>query len=426
MVDAANGLAPPAALTSFVGRAHEFAALSALVASDRVVSILGPGGSGKSRLAWELVGRRHERGGAWCFTELIDDVTSAAQVAERVAAALALPVGAGQDALAELCARLRDQDVLVTLDGCERAVEPIAQVVARLAASCPAVTFLVTSREPLLVAGETLYRLPPMTLPQPADLADPQAVATCDAVALFLVRSPRAPESLSHADGLLVAEICLELDGAPLAIELAAACLDHVELVDVARGLSDRFALLSRGPRGAPARHCTIAACIDWTHDLLGEPDRSVFRRLSVSAGPFGLAAATAVAGWSALDDSAVTAAVSRLVDRSLVERAPAAPDGTARYRLLTTLRAYGQRELDSAGERTVTSEAHLSWWGGLGRDARDALEGADAQDWLARLRYAADAGEWAAGADLITALTLFWHGAGLHREGLRHAQRTR
>ncbi|MGQ0842381.1 helix-turn-helix transcriptional regulator [Actinokineospora sp.] len=422
-MEAGNWPAPPAALTSFVGRVAELDAVGALMDEHRIVSVLGPGGSGKTRLAWELVGGTHQRGHPWCFTALNDEVATAAQVAERVAASLALPAGAG-DALDALCATLRGESVLIVLDGCERTVEPVAAVLTRLVTACPSVSVLVTSREPLSVAGEVLYRLPPMALPVGDDLAD--------AVTLFLVRAGRAPESLDADERQMVTEICRELDGAPLAIELAAARLDHVELVDVARGLSDRFALLSRGPRSAPARHRTIEACIDWSHDLLDEHDRSVFRRLSVFAGPFGLAAATAV---TSLDRAAAMAAVSRLVDRSLVERAPAARDGTARYHLLATLRAYGRRRLDAAGESVAISGAHLSWWVGLARQARDGLEGAQSNAWLTRLRaevddlraalrHAADVGDWAALADLVTALTLFWHGAGLHRDGLRLAER--
>src|SRR5215469_4694241 len=338
-----HGFAPT--LTSFVGRAAAVAEVTDLLEEYRLVTVTGPGGSGKTRLAAEVARQVAARfaDGAWLVElALIQDP---AQVPAAVASALGVreqTAIAVTDAVARV---LASQQVLLVLDNCEHVVGAAAELCARLLPACDDVRVLATSREPLHLAGEARYRLAPLALPSLDDLTH---LARTEAVALFVdrARSTDAHFALDARTGPVVAQLVRRLDGMPLAIELAAARVEALGVTQLLDRLGDRFDLLAVRDRAAAGRQRSLAATVEWSYLLLGDDERRVFRQVSVFPGPFTLEAAVAVAGPD------TGPAVLRLVDCSLLIPPREGPDGRFRYVMLETLRAYGSRLLAEAGER--------------------------------------------------------------------------
>jgi len=341
----------PASLTSFVGRAQATRQIAAQLAGFRLVTLTGPGGAGKTRLAGEVarqvVGRYAD--GVW-LAELAA-VRDPAQVPAAVAAALGihdLPAVAAADALARALAR---RQLLLVLDNCEQVIGAAAEMCGRLLLGADDVRVLATSREPLRIAGEVRYRLGPVTLPDPAD---PAAATPCEAVTLFADRAGRVEPgfTLDETTRATVAQLVARLDGMPLAIELAAARVDALGVPQLLDRIDDRFALLVDGDRLAQRRQRSLAAAVEWSYELLGADERRVFRAVSVFPGPFTLDGAEVVAG------PAAPRIVPRLVDCSLLVPPRAGPDGRTRYTMLESLRAYGAGRLAAAGEDAAAAAA--------------------------------------------------------------------
>ena len=423
----------PAALTSFIGRAGPVCEVAGLLEQHRLVTVTGPGGSGKTRLAGEVAGRvaRRFADGAWLAELAL--VRDPAQVSAAVAAALGVreqPGVPAADALARVLAR---QQLLVVLDNCEQVIGAAAALCAGLLLACDDVRVLATSREPLRVAGEARYRLAPLTLPDPDDLADAGA---SEAVELFADRARGADArfALDAQTGPAVARLVARLDGMPLAIELAAAWVEALGVAQLLDRLDDRFTLLTAGDRLAAGRHRSLAATVEWSYELLDDRERRVFRAVSVFPGPFTLEAAEAVAG------PAAGPAVLRLVDCSLLVPPRAGPDGRSRYVMLETLRAYGAGLLAGAGEGDGAAAALAGYAvrvaegaaAGLqtGTGELEAVRRLDAEDATVRQVLA-----WAVGHDAAVALRLalalapWWHLRGrlagqypLLREAAGHA----
>ncbi|MFI7409963.1 AfsR/SARP family transcriptional regulator [Streptomyces sp. NPDC049627] len=374
-----TGLTPPpptgnlrARLTSFVGREADIEAIRGDLGAARLVTLLGPGGAGKTRLSQEAGERVRDAApdGVW-LAELapVDDPQAVPEaVLTAVGARETVLYGAGADAmragserhddpverLAEHCGKRR---MLLILDNCEHVVEAAARLVEELLERCPELTVLATSREPLGVPGELLRPVEP--LPEPVALkllADRGAAAR--------------PGFRTEADPEACAEICRRLDGLPLAIELAAARLRMLTPRQIADRLDDRFRLLTSGSRTVLPRQQTLRAVVDWSWELLDEAERDVLQRLSVFAGGCDLAAAEAVCGPGALD------ALGSLVDKSLVVAAPSG-DGEMRYRLLETVAEYAGERLDEAGRRAEAERAHMTYYRELARTTEPLLRGA-------------------------------------------------
>ena len=357
----------PASLTSFVGRAQSIRELAAQLAEYRLVTLTGPGGAGKTRLAGvvakQVAGRYAD--GVW-LAELAA-VRDPAQVPAAVAAALGihdLPAVAAADALGHALAR---RQLLLVLDNCEQVIGAAAELCGRLLLGADDVRVLATSREPLRTAGEVRYRLGPLSLPDPADLA---AACDCEAVTLFADRARRVQPGfgLDETTEAAVGQLVARLDGMPLAIELAAARVDAVGVPQLLDRIDDRFALLADGDRLAEARQRSLAAAVQWSYDLLDEPERRVFRAVSAFPGPFTLDGAEAVAG------AGVGPAVLRLVDCSLLVPPQADPDGRARYLMLETLRAYGTGLLAEAGEDGAVTAALAGYAADIAEQAATGL----------------------------------------------------
>jgi predicted ATPase len=361
----------PAALASFIGRAGALREVAGLLGECRLVTVTGPGGVGKTRLAGEVARQVAGRfaDGAW-LAELAA-VRDPAQVAAAVAAALGIPERPGVPVAGALARVLAGQQLLLVLDNCEHVIGAAARLCSGLLAAADDVRVLVTSREPLAVAGEARYRLGPLTLPGPGDGA---GGGRSEAVALFADRARRADArfALDEQAGPAVARLVARLDGMPLAIELAAARVEALGVAQLLDRIEDRFALLTGGDRLAAGRHRSLAATVEWSYRLLEQDEQRVFRQVSVFPGPFTLEGAEAVAG------SGAGPVVLRLVDCSLLTPPRAGPDGRSRYAMLETLRVYGAGLLVGAGEQDGAATALA---GHALQVARQAAAGSQAGD---------------------------------------------
>jgi predicted ATPase/class 3 adenylate cyclase len=386
----------PTPLTSFIGRDREQAAIAALLHEHRLVTLAGSGGAGKTRLAQhsaaDAVG--HHPGGTW-WVELAP-ATSGDQVAERVAASVGFSLAAGIDPLAQLTRFIGGQgEVLVVLDNAEHVIDDVARVAEAIVAGCPAARVLVTSREPIGVPGEVVWRVPSLSIPSPSEQPSIERLETFDAVRLFLERARHARPNLVVDDSVApaVASICARLDGIPLALELAAARARSLPLDKLASGLDDSFRLLTGGARTVMARQQTLLASIAWSVDLLDETERTVLRRLAVFVAPFTLDAAEAVAadgdlvsGYDVLDT------LGRLVDKSLVQF----DDESGRYGLLETVRQYTLDRLRDAGEVEATRDRHSSWFATWCEQVGEGKHGIDRRALYPDVPDVFAAGRWA------------------------------
>jgi len=344
--------------TSLVGRTRERREVGELLAKGRLVTITGAGGSGKTRLAHAVAQDRidqHPDGVVWVELARVSD---GAQVASAVVSACGLIETAGASALDVLTHRLAKTSALIVLDNCEHLLAPCAELADALLRAGPEVRLLATAREPLGVAGETMWRIPSLSVPA-EDERSLERIATAEAVQLFVERA-RASQpdfELDVEDALLVGAICRRLDGIPLALELAAARVRALSLERLAAGLDDRFRLLTGGARTAMARQRTLLASVEWSYELLEPDEQALFRRLAVFGAPFSLEAAEEVAAAEDLDRLEVFDLLARLVDKSLVLR-----EGD-RYRMLETLRHFALERASDAVELEKLRDRHLAWF---------------------------------------------------------------
>jgi predicted ATPase/class 3 adenylate cyclase len=367
----------PAELTSFIGRSTELAELSELLGQVRLLTITGAGGCGKTRLARHVAAATldgHLDGVWWVELARLED---AAFVPAAVIAAIGVRELPGQGPLGTLVAYLRARRALIILDNCEHLPGACAQLAEALLRGCPSLTVLATSRAPLGVPGETAWRVPSMSLPAESYRAPLEVLRESDAVRLFVDRArqvrPDFELSLANAPG--IAQICRELDGIPLAIELAAARVRMLASAQIARRLGDRFQLLTGGTRAAVPRQRTLQASIDWSYELLSEAERALLRRLAVFTGGWTLDAAERVCAGSDLggiDRCAVVDLLTGLVDQSLVTTAEHGAE--VRYGLLETVRQYGAARLAEAGELDAVAQRHFAYYVGLAERAEPAV----------------------------------------------------
>ncbi len=425
----------PAELTSFIGREREAAEIRGLLHAHRLATLVGVGGSGKTRLmlhvAGELAGRHPE--GAWLIE--LAPLREPALVVQEVVRALGIQVAPGQPALAAVTDFLRGKDLLLLLDNCEHLIEAAADLVTELLATCRTLQVLATSREALGVPGEAAFAVPSLALPETLNQLDLEAVAATEAVRLFVERATTTLPSfrLDASNAPAVVEICRRLDGIPLALELAATRVNVLSAAEIAQGLGDRFRLLTGGRRTAVPRQQTLQALIDWSWDLLGEADQRLLRRLSAFSGGWSLDAAAAVAGDQ--DDPAAATdgstrletldGLGRLVDRSLVVVNHA---DTTRYGMLETIRQYASDRLVASGEAPALRARHLARFRRLALDAAAGLSGPDMVAWLGRVEAEVDnlriALDWAMEADAQAALEMcvalagFWQSRSMGSEG--------
>ena len=408
----------PVRLTSFVGREVELAAVGGLVGEARLVTLAGAGGAGKTRLAVEFAAAAAGdfRDGVW-LAELAG-IAEPELVPSLVMAALGVRQSGEVAVMEALRYRLRSAELLLVLDNCEHLLDACAGLAAALLGSCPGLRVLATSREVLGVPGEAVYVVPP--LPVPPQSSDVGALARAAAVRLFVARARSAAGPGAVVPVEIAAGICRELDGLPLAIELAAARMSVLSAEEIAARLADKFRFLARRRPVAGARHQTLKAAIGWSYGLLSEHERRVFAGLSVFAGGFTLAAAAAVCCGG--DQAAALDLVDQLVGKSLVVTEPA--QGGTRYRLLETIRQYAAEALAEAGETERARRRHAEAFLHLAETERELGVLLPEQDnFRTALEHTLSGGS-RAGPRLARALGGFWLARGLLQEARGSAER--
>ncbi|MCU1627297.1 MAG: ATPase-like protein [Pseudonocardia sp.] len=419
----------PAPVSTFIGRARERDEVAALLGTHRLVTLTGPGGSGKTRLALEVAGRLADGGAAEAFLVDLTPLTASALFDETLAAALGVHAEPGQALTATIAAALSGRDTLIVLDNCEHLVEDCAAFVQAVLARVGRMRLLATSRERLGVPGEQVHPVRPLGLAAEHD--DWRRIASCEAVRLFAERAAAArPGFAVTADNArLVLDVCRRLDGLPLALELAAARAASMPLRDLADRLDNRFRLLDSATRTADPRHRSLAATVAWSHDLLATAERVLLTRVAVFPAAFGLDAAEAVAGGGELVGADVARLLSRLVACSTVQLDEGV-GGEMRYHLLETTRRFARERL-ADGELPLLRERHARHYLVWATESGAHLFGADSAPWLARLHRESDnfrsALEWSfgrggdpeSGAQLVGCLWHYWDLRGARDEGL-------
>ena len=373
----------PAELSSFVGREPQLAELRRLLRKSRLITLTGPGGAGKTRLALRLsteVLDRHPDG-AW----LVDlaALGDARLLEQTVASACGILEERHRPVVEVLIEGLADRNVLIILDGCEHLVEACADLGGRLLRSCPKLTVLATSREPLGVPGELIWRTPSLSLPTLEESGRPELMLESEAVRLFVERARLSRPGFELDDSSTasaVAQICRRLEGIPLAIELAASLARVMSIEEILERLKDRFRLLTGGSRTALPRHQTLRQAVDWSYGLLSSEEKALLERLALFAGGFDLAAAEAVAPGEAT----ALPLLLRLVDKSLVVAEAADPAHT-RYRMLDTIREYAIEKLQQSGE-TEGRRRHAGYFVDWSGRAAYELSSRDQARWLKRV----------------------------------------
>jgi predicted ATPase/DNA-binding NarL/FixJ family response regulator len=425
----------PVELSSFVGREKELPEVKRLLENNRLLTLTGSGGCGKTRLALAAASELVERfeDGVW-MVELAS-LAEPSLVPQAVASTLGIRERPGSSLTEALSDYLRSRNLLLILDNCEHLIEACAELAEALLHSSPGLRVLTTSREALGITGEIAWPVPSLSLPDLRRLPDLESLPRYESARLFVERTTAvSPDfTFTEQNAPAVAQVCYRLDGIPLAIELAAARTKVLSVEEISARLGDSFRLLATGSRTALPRQRTLHATMDWSHELLGQKERVVFRRLSVFAGGFTLVAAESICAGEELQRDEVLELLSQLVDKSMVvaqER-----DGTARYRLLETIRQYGWERLEEAGEAAQVREQHAGYYLALAEEAEPELKGEGQVTWLERLetehgdlrvamRWLLERGGPESAARLGWALWLFW-GIRTHlAEGRRSMER--
>jgi len=418
----------PYQLTSFVGREQEIAQLKELVTANRLVTLTGAGGAGKTRLAIEATRRLVDAfaDGVW-LVELAA-LSDPQLVPQAVAQALEIKEQPTRPVIETLRDHLASKKLLLILDNVEHLLGACVQFVDLILRRSPDIAVLVTSRERLGITGELTYRVPSLTVPGANEALTPQTVSRYEGVRLFVDRAKlvRADFDLTAENASSVASICARLDGMPLAIELAAARVRSMSVDELSEHLDQRFALLTDGSRTALPRHRTLRSMLDWSYDLLTERERAMLRRVAVYAGGWTLASAEQVCPGDGIDTSDVLEQMTSLIDKSLLvtdERA-----GATRYRMLETVRQYALDRLRDSGEEARWRGCHLAYFVALAEEFNEEKDGPTQQSWLTRIASEHDnlraalawSAEWRPieGLRLANALSAFFHIRGHLAEG--------
>jgi predicted ATPase/class 3 adenylate cyclase len=418
----------PQQLTSFVGREREQAEVRRLLQTARLVTLIGVGGLGKTRLSLQVAGEVIDEyaGGVWCVE--LAPLTEAALVAQAVALVLGVKEKPGRPLIESLIEYVKDRPLLLLLDNCEHLGPACAELVKRLLQAGEQLKVLATSRERLHVSGETTYPLAPLSVPGPQQTVTVEALTQYEAVRLFIARALAAQPTFqaSPRNATAVADICRRLDGIPLALELAAARVGALSVEHIAVRLGDRFRLLTRGDQTKLPRQQTMRACIDWSYELLSEPERELLRRLTVFAG-WTLDAAEAVGAGGEIEQSDVLDLLTHLVEKSLVQF----DAEHARYWLLETVRQYAREKLHESGGADSVLERHRNYFlalaeQGAAAEATDAnlkhwtpLWQLESDNMRAALKWSIDNPTEAQEAlRFCGALRSFWWRSGRAREG--------
>jgi len=430
----------PEALTSFVGRDQELAEIQRLLASTRLLTLTGAGGCGKTRLALQVAAAILPRftDGAWVVE--LAPLSEPSLVTLTVATVLGVREGSTRSLRESVLEHLRHRHILLVLDNCEHLIDACAELAEALVRGASHLRILATSREGLGIAGETVWRVPSLSLPDLSRSLSPGALLEFEAARLFVERATAADPSFAVGQNQVatIAEICHRLDGIPLAIELAAARVNVLSVEQITSRLKDRFRLLTGGSRSSMARQRTLEATVDWSYDLLSETERRVLRALSVFPGGWSLEAAEEVCSGDGVEKDDMLDFLSHLVDKSLVFVEDDGAGGR-RYRCLETVRQYGRDRLLRLDETERVRNRHLEFFFGLARRAEPELRRLRQGAWLRTLHLEYDnlrsALDWCMSSaespeqrdralDFATALWWFWVKRGFLAEGRRWLER--
>ena len=423
----------PLQVTSFVGREAQITEVEKLLTKTRLLTLTGSGGTGKTRLSLQVGAELLEEYSDGVFLVELAPVRDPDLVPQAVASALGVREEVGHNLMQTLGKYLASKKLLLLVDNCEHLLSAAALLVDTLLRSCAGLRILASSREGLGIAGEQIYRVPSLSLPNPRETASPETLGQCEAVRLFVERalavSPTFAITAQNASAL--AQLCARLDGIPLAIELAAARMKALSVEKLLERLDDRFRLLTGGSRTALPRQQTLRALIDWSYDLLGESERALLQRLSIFAGGWTLEGAESVCADDVVEEWEVLDLLTGLVDKSLV----AYEEEDERYRLLETVRQYARDRLLERGEAAIVAvrERHIDFCVQLAEAADAELKGPQSVLWLGRLEQEHDnmraALAWCqgnaqagdSGLRLGAALDQFWRLRGYWSEGREH-----
>jgi predicted ATPase/class 3 adenylate cyclase len=376
----------PRQLTTFIGREREIADIKALAIRAGLMTLTGSGGSGKTRLALQVAAELLEQfpDGVW-FVELAA-LVDPDLVPQSVASVLGVKEAPDKPITQTLAEHLKQKRLLLLLDNCEHLLDACAKLADALVRQCPDMKILATSREALGIAGEQTYRVPSLSLPDRKSAPTPQTLSVYESVQLFIDRAllVRSEFQVTNQNAPALASLCWHLDGIPLAIELAAARVRTLSVEEIDGKLDQRFRLLTGGSRTALPRQQTLRSLIDWSYELLREPEKQLLQRLSVFAGGWNLPAAEQVCAGDGIADCDILDQLTSLADKSLVVSEQ--KDGHSRYRLLETMRQYSRERLEESGSDLAVRERHRDYFLALAEAANAKLMGADQVAWLQRL----------------------------------------
>jgi predicted ATPase/DNA-binding SARP family transcriptional activator len=412
----------PVPLTSFVGRQRELKEIARLFSASRLLTLTGSGGVGKTRLAIEAANesiRKFKDGVYWVE---LDSLTDATLIPQEIAQALNLREVPNEPLIETLRAYLGSKEVLIVLDNCEHVIRACAHYAEQLLAACPELKILATTTEGLGLFSETIWQVPPLPLPEVQRTLSLSQLKEFASIELFSERAGHAKSdfALNEINAKPATRICQRLDGIPLAIELAAVRVEMMSVDEIASRLDNRFSLLTTGSRTAIPRHQTLRATIDWSHDLLSEPERILFRRLAVFVGGFTLQAAEAVCAQGELKAEDILDLLARLVDKSLVIVEQASATGETRYHLLETIRQYALEKLAGIGEAQAIRDQHLEFFIRLAEEAEPKIFSGEAGIWFSRLdkeldnlraamEWSTNSGRAVAALRIAGSLVYFW-----------------
>jgi len=414
----------PLQLTSFIGRKREIAEVKYLLSATRLLTLIGPGGTGKTRLSIQVANELLDQypDGAW-FVELAP-ISDPLLLPRTTAIAIGLRDEPQRPVIDMLCDYLRGKQLLLILDNCEHLVEACAQLADTLLHACPQIRIVASSREALGIAGETSYLVPSLELPDIQNLPTVEVLSQCEAIQLFIERASASTQNFKVTDenASSIAQICLRLDGIPLAIELAAAKVRALSVDQISKRLDDRFRLLTGGSRTALERHQTLRATLDWSYNLLSPEEQILFRRLSTFVNGWTLEAAESVCSDESASDGIRSEDVQNLLEHLVNKSLVLAEEwqSETRYRVLETMRQYADEKLIEVGESVSLRERHLVYYLTLAETAAPHLLKPEQLEWLARLEAEHEnmraALEWSLGKErpeyalhLAAALGTFW-----------------